>query len=137
MSFNCCVADCNFNYDTASEKTTTFSFRDEVKEPDRLSRGLKFVNRMLLLPTANDKICERHFQPVYIKQANGPNGRSRLIKASKPVPTILDLDVQVSPVISHMKAFMIVGMKENVPYVIKASPDTAITGEWLQKEIED
>ena len=34
-------------------------------------------------------------------------------------------------------AFMIVGMKENVAYVIKASPDTAITGEWLQEQIKD
>ena len=34
-------------------------------------------------------------------------------------------------------AFMIVGMKENIPYVIKAAPDTAITGEWLKEQILD
>ena len=34
-------------------------------------------------------------------------------------------------------AFMIVGMKDIVPYVIKASPDTTITGEWLQEQIKD
>ena len=104
MPFKCCVVDCKSNYDTAGEKTTTFGFPDEVKEPDRWSRWLKFVNRKDWSPNANARICERHFQPMYIKEATGPNGRSRLIKASKPVPTILDPDVQVSPVVSHMKA---------------------------------
>ena len=96
MPFKCCAVDCKSNYDTASEKTTTFGFPDEVKEPDRWSRWLKFVNRKDWSPNANARICERHFQPMYIKEATGPNGRSRLIKASKPVPTILDPDVQVS-----------------------------------------
>ena len=30
---------------------------------------------------------------------------------------------------------MIVGLKENVPYVIKASPEVSITGTWLADEV--
>jgi hypothetical protein len=32
-------------------------------------------------------------------------------------------------------AFMICGLKENVPYVIKSCPEISITGTWLAKEI--
>ena len=31
--------------------------------------------------------------------------------------------------------FMIVGLKENVPYVIKASPEVTITGSWIKDEV--
>ena len=31
--------------------------------------------------------------------------------------------------------FMIVGLKENVPYIIKASPEVTFTGSWLADEI--
>ena len=104
MPYKCCVVDCKSNYDTVDEKSTTFGFPDEVKEPDLRCRWVRFVNRKDDWSPKNAKICERHFEPIYIKQGTGPKGRSRLIKSLKPVPTILDPDVQVSPVVSHMKA---------------------------------
>ena len=32
--------------------------------------------------------------------------------------------------------FMIVGLQENVPFVVKAIPETGATGEWIKGEIE-
>ena len=32
--------------------------------------------------------------------------------------------------------FMIVGLKKNVPYVVKAVPETKINGTWLSAEID-
>ena len=104
MPYKCCVVDCKSNYDTVDVKTTTFGFPDEVKQPDLRSRWVRFVNRKDDWSPKNAKICEKHFEPIYIKQGIGPKGRSRLIKSLKPVPTILDPDVQASPVVSHMKA---------------------------------
>ena len=34
-------------------------------------------------------------------------------------------------------AFMVVGMKESTPYVIKASPEVTIKGPWLSKQIDE
>ena len=34
-------------------------------------------------------------------------------------------------------SFMIVGLKQNVPYVIKSVPETKIEGRWLKGEIKD
>ena len=50
------------------------------------------------------RICGNHFEPKYVKKGEGSNGRCRLVKALKPVPTIFDPNLQVSPVVSHMKA---------------------------------
>ena len=33
--------------------------------------------------------------------------------------------------------FMIVGLKNSIPYVIKSSPETKINADWLKKEITD
>ena len=104
MPYKCCIVGCKSNYDTVDEKTTTFGFPDEVKEFDRRECWVKFVNRKNFVPNENTKICERHFELVYVKKGIGENGRTRLIKTKKPVPTILDPDVKVSPVVSHMKA---------------------------------
>ena len=35
-----------------------------------------------------------------------------------------------------MVVFMIAGMKKSIPYVIKACPETAISGKWIAEEIE-
>ena len=32
-------------------------------------------------------------------------------------------------------AFMIVGLKKSIPYIIKASPEVTINGSWLSTEI--
>ena len=104
MPYKCCIVGCKSNYDTVDEKTSTFGFPDEVKEHDRRERWIKFVNRKNFVPNENTKICERHFELVYVKKGIGENGRTRLIKTKKPVPTILDPDVKASPVVSHMKA---------------------------------
>ena len=84
MPFKCCVVDCKSNYDTAGEKTTTFGFPDEVKEPDRWSRWLKFVNRKDWSPNANARICERHF-PAYVHK--GSNWSKREVPSNQGVET--------------------------------------------------
>lgn len=33
--------------------------------------------------------------------------------------------------------FMIVGLKENVKFVVKAIPETEVNGDWLKDEIEE
>ena len=33
--------------------------------------------------------------------------------------------------------FMIVGMKESIPYVVKALPETTISGAWLSDQIDE
>ena len=33
--------------------------------------------------------------------------------------------------------FMIVGLKKNIPYIVKASPEVSITGSWLSNELDD
>ena len=33
--------------------------------------------------------------------------------------------------------FMIVGIKEPIPYVVKAFPETSINGRWLSDQIDD
>ena len=33
--------------------------------------------------------------------------------------------------------FMITGLKKSIPYVIKACPETSISGKWLAKHVED
>ena len=50
---------------------------------------------------------------------------------------VLPFRAPINELYKGLVAFMIVGMKENVPYVIKAAPDTTITGEWLQEQIKD
>ena len=34
-------------------------------------------------------------------------------------------------------SFMVVGMKENVPYVIKAFPEVSISGSWLSDQMDE
>ena len=100
MPYKCCVADCKSNYDSTEEKVATFAFPNE---PDIRSRWTRFVNRKDWEP-GNARICSKHFEPMYINVGAGPDGRTRLKKNLKPVPTILDPNKKLSPVVSHMKA---------------------------------
>ena len=52
----------------------------------------------------------KHFEPKYVKAATN-NGRCRLVKSLKPVPTILNPDSGDSPEVARMKAPVFVPRK--------------------------
>lgn len=109
MPYKCCIVNCRSNYDDG-EKEAVFSFPDEEKEFDLRQRWVKFVNRKDWSPTKTSVICRKHFEPRYVK--TGDKGlRHRLVKESKPVPTIFDPNnnnnsnnASSSSSVSHLKA---------------------------------
>ena len=44
---------------------------------------------------------------------------------------------EINEIYKGLLSFMIVGMEENVPYVIKSIPETNINGGWLKAQILD
>ena len=99
MHSKCCVPSRKLNYDSTDPYVTTFAFPDKQKEPDMRARWVKFVSRKNWIPGNNARVCINHFEPQYVKIGDGPNGRSRLKKALKPLPTIFDPIGKVSPVV--------------------------------------
>ena len=53
--------------------------------------------------TSSARVLEKHSEPKYVRVSN-ENGRDRLIRKLKPVPTILDPDSNDSPEVARMKA---------------------------------
>ena len=75
------------------------------KDEDLCTRWVKFAagTRKEWLKKESSRICIKHFEPKYVKAAT-TNGRCRLVKSLKPVPTILDPDSGESPEVARMKA---------------------------------
>ena len=59
------------------------------KDEDLCTRWVKFAagTRKEWLKKESSRICIKHFEPKYVKAAT-TNGRCRLVKSLKPVPTI-------------------------------------------------
>ena len=72
--------------DAGQVKTTVFSF-PKVEHLRKI--WIKFVNSKDWEPTNSSYICIKHFEDKYYQKGQG-NKRFRLIKTSKPVPTIFD-----------------------------------------------
>ena len=88
MVNKCVVSGCFSNHPGYND-AAVFSFPED---PDLFARWKKFCCRNNFHPTKYSRICILHFEPHYMKKGDGNNGRWRLIKKSKPVPTIFNVD---------------------------------------------
>ena len=106
MVFTCSVDGYRSNYPEAQDIFPVFAF---PKDDELCSRWVKFAagTRQEWSSKGGQKessrICINHFEPKYVKAAT-TNGRCRLVKSLKPVPTILDPDSGESPEVARMKA---------------------------------
>ena len=102
MVYICSVEGCRSNYPEATEVTPVFGF---PPDEDLCKRWIKFTagTRKDWVLTSSARVCKKHFEPRYVRVSD-ENGRDRLIRKLKPVPTILDPDSNDSPEVARMKA---------------------------------
>ena len=72
-------------------KIATFHF--PMKKPELLAKWKKFVNLQDWIPTESSVLCEKHFEPQYIKQGS----RTTLKWEQYPIPTIQSNTAQKRP----------------------------------------
>ena len=103
MVFSCSVDGCRSNFPgTSEENVTVFEFPSDNDVLCALWEKFAAGARNDWTVKNSSRICIKHFKPQYVKKGDGPNGRCRLLKQLKPVPTIFS--PKDSPVVSHMKA---------------------------------
>ena len=90
MVYICSVDGCRSNYPEATEVTPVFGF---PPDEDLCQRWINFTagTRKDWVLTSSARVCKKHFEPKYVRVSD-ENGRDRLIRKLKPVPTILDPD---------------------------------------------
>ena len=80
---NQCVAfGCSSEYDTNSEKISTFFF--PLGKSDLIEKWIKFVNRNNWFPMKNSVLCIKYFEDKYILKGKGNKLNWNLL----PIPTI-------------------------------------------------
>ena len=103
MVYCCSVDGCRSNYPNSNEKVPVFDFPADSELSARWERFAAGTNKAWSKKSTS-KICVKHFEPRYVKRGEGVNGRSRLVKDVKPVPTIFSPGSGDSAVVAHMKA---------------------------------
>ena len=97
---NRCAFGCNTGWDrekpdplptSGDAKIATFHF--PMKKPELLAKWKKFVNLQDWIPTESSVLCEKHFEPQYIKQGS----RTTLKWEQYPIPTIQSNTAQKRP----------------------------------------